>query len=536
MGKYLDWIKRNIINEKNNEKTDKKGEYKVEKIEKGENVFKTTTERPKEKIFISHMDDLFWDAGKIVVKNNKASTGMLQMLFKINFVRASAIMDELCEAGIVGEYLGTKPRKILITYKEFEELRTSNGIEVGKLYISNNKDDSQKTNSFMPDRVGMYNNKYDYMTGEDFEIFVAQILSKIDFYNIKTTKGSGDQGVDIIAERDSIKYAFQCKRYDKPVGNKAVQEVFAGKFFYHCHAAIVVTNNYFTQSAKELANENGVVLWDRDYIENILHRIGISSGYKNETRNNEENIESFEEISKYLKEIAVKISNVFKSFQINIPIVNIEYGKNKTVFWIQPQMGIRIKTVLSYKQEIEFELKMPIQMKVVSEKGWIGIYVSSKDLCEYARGNKKKKEEKTQSQNVPDSIIERHYYINGEFATFSLKKKSKIEILAICENGINAANLYFSYSVKLKEEWIGKINFAVVVNFGNAMAIYTNENKVEFFGGKELDGEIAIGIPKWMDKARDELLSGNEEEFLRMVEEANEYLDGFMEEAIKYIE
>ena len=120
------------------------------------------------------------------------------------------------------------------------------------------------------DRVKMYNNHYDYMTGEDFETFIAQILGKIGFCNIQLTKGSGDQGVDILAEKDNIKYAFQCKRYDKTVGNKAVQEVFAGKFFYHCHVAVVVTNNYFTQSAKDLAHENGVVLWDRDYLQKFI--------------------------------------------------------------------------------------------------------------------------------------------------------------------------------------------------------------------------------------------------------------------------
>ena len=60
----------------------------------------------------------------------------------------------------------------------------------------------------------------------------------------------------------------------------------------------------------------------------------------------------------------------------------------------------------------------------------------------------------------------------------SLKKENKIKILAICKNNINAANLYLSYSVKLKEEWIGKVDFSVAVNFENAVAISTNENGV----------------------------------------------------------
>lgn len=112
----------------------------------------------------------------------------------------------------------------------------------------------------------MYNNQFDYMTGENFEVFVAQILRKIGFTGIQLTKGSCDQGVDILAEKDGIKYAIQCKRYSQPVGNKAVQEVFAGKTFYRCHVGAVVTNNYFTQSAKDLARENGIVLWGKDFL------------------------------------------------------------------------------------------------------------------------------------------------------------------------------------------------------------------------------------------------------------------------------
>ena len=45
---------------------------------------------------------------------------MLQRVFKIGFNRAARIMDQLCEAGVVGEEEGTKPRRILMTIEEFE--------------------------------------------------------------------------------------------------------------------------------------------------------------------------------------------------------------------------------------------------------------------------------------------------------------------------------------------------------------------------------------------------------------------------------
>ena len=67
-------------------------------------------------------DDYFVDAGKFIIDKDKASIGMLQRVFKIGFNRAARIMDQLAEAGVVGEEEGTKPRKVLMTMNEFEQL------------------------------------------------------------------------------------------------------------------------------------------------------------------------------------------------------------------------------------------------------------------------------------------------------------------------------------------------------------------------------------------------------------------------------
>lgn len=111
---------------------------------------------------------------------------------------------------------------------------------------------------------------FDNMEGHDFEYFCADVLKKNHFSNVEVTQGSGDQGVDIIATKDGIKYAIQCKCYSQNIGNKAVQEVFAGKTFYNCHVAAVLTNQYFTSSAQALAESNGVLLWDRDKLEEMI--------------------------------------------------------------------------------------------------------------------------------------------------------------------------------------------------------------------------------------------------------------------------
>lgn len=66
-------------------------------------------------------DQYFVEAGKFIIEKDKASIGMLQRMFKIGFNRAARIMDQLCEAGVVGEEEGTKPRKVLMSMEQFEQ-------------------------------------------------------------------------------------------------------------------------------------------------------------------------------------------------------------------------------------------------------------------------------------------------------------------------------------------------------------------------------------------------------------------------------
>ncbi|MBT9805650.1 hypothetical protein GPK84_06760 [Blautia wexlerae] len=105
----------------------------------------------------------------------------------------------------------------------------------------------------------------DLMSGAEFEQFVCELFKKMG-YIAYVTKTSGDQGIDVVAEKDSVKIGIQAKCYSGTVGNSAVQEAVAGKSFYMCNRIIVVTNNYFTKSAIELANANGVILWNRDIL------------------------------------------------------------------------------------------------------------------------------------------------------------------------------------------------------------------------------------------------------------------------------
>ena len=69
----------------------------------------------------SDKDEYFVEAGKFIIEKDKASIGMLQRMFKIGFNRAARIMDQLSEAGVVGEEEGTKPRKVLMSMEQFEQ-------------------------------------------------------------------------------------------------------------------------------------------------------------------------------------------------------------------------------------------------------------------------------------------------------------------------------------------------------------------------------------------------------------------------------
>ena len=118
---------------------------------------------------------------------------------------------------------------------------------------------------------------FDSMEGHDFERFCANLLKARGFLEVEVTKGSGDFGVDILAEKDGINYAFQCKRYDEPVGVKAIQEIYAGRDYYDRQIGVVMTNQYFTAPAVQAAGKLKILLWDRGYLEEMMEETSWTS-------------------------------------------------------------------------------------------------------------------------------------------------------------------------------------------------------------------------------------------------------------------
>lgn len=97
------------------------------------------------------------------------------------------------------------------------------------------------------------------LTPYEFEAYCTQLLNDSG-WSARTTQGSGDQGIDIVGEKNGITAVFQVKQYSSPVGNKAVQEAIAGKAFASADLAFVVSNASYTPSAVALANASSVRL------------------------------------------------------------------------------------------------------------------------------------------------------------------------------------------------------------------------------------------------------------------------------------
>lgn len=162
--------------------------------------------------------------------------------------------------------------------------------------------------------------KVDNLDGLDFEKYIGQLLKKIGFKNVIITKGSGDFGADIIAEKDDNKYAFQCKRFSSPIGPKPIGEVLRGMNKYKCNKGIIITNNYFTKQAIQEAKISNVELWDRDkislLIENNNTKLHKEDNVKKIESKNEEKIIEVNE-NEYIEENSIEVIEKDKSTEEN---------------------------------------------------------------------------------------------------------------------------------------------------------------------------------------------------------------------------
>ena len=108
------------------------------------------------------------------------------------------------------------------------------------------------------------------LEGHEFEFFCADLLKAQGFIDVEVTRGSGDFGVDILAEKDGVTYAVQCKRHTAPVGVEAVLCTYGGLAYYERMVGVIMTNQYFTAPAVEAAKKLRILLWDRGYLDAMI--------------------------------------------------------------------------------------------------------------------------------------------------------------------------------------------------------------------------------------------------------------------------
>lgn len=223
---------------------------------------------------IDKIDPYLIDSGKLLINYGKAPIGKIQRDFNVGFNRASNIIDQLEKLKVVSAGIGASPRTILMSLEDFNVL--------SKILSENFSTEISKNNNFVytehsnPILNEHHIMDYDTMSGKEFESFCALLLCEHGFSNVETTKVSGDHGIDILAEKDDITYAIQCKCYSSNIGNAAVQQAHTGKSLYHKDIAVVLTNQYFTAQAKEEADALGVKLWDRDKLNDMIEKSSLN--------------------------------------------------------------------------------------------------------------------------------------------------------------------------------------------------------------------------------------------------------------------
>jgi len=184
----------------------------------------------------------------------------------------------------------------------------------------------------------------DLMEGLDFEYWCADLLTSLGYTNVEVTRGSGDQGVDVLAQKDGIKYAIQCKCYSSNLGNTPVQEINTGKVIYHCHVGVVMTNRYFTEGAKEAAEATGVLLWDRDWITDGMKATGRTAGKSSYETSTESPVNTSIHYSEDNKLFCVAVDAIMTSHKATVAVIQrklkIGYAQAARLMDLIEQRGI----------------------------------------------------------------------------------------------------------------------------------------------------------------------------------------------------
>lgn len=120
----------------------------------------------------------------------------------------------------------------------------------------------------------------DKMDGGTFEHFCADLLRVNGWTDVRVTPASGDHGIDITAEKDDIKWGFQCKRWgDTKVDAIAIGQTYKGKALYECDMVAVITTSTLTAQAEGEAKQLGIKVWGRGKIRQLMSKLHNADDY-----------------------------------------------------------------------------------------------------------------------------------------------------------------------------------------------------------------------------------------------------------------
>lgn len=109
----------------------------------------------------------------------------------------------------------------------------------------------------------------DRMSGERFEEYLEILFERLGYDAVATERF--DKGADLLLTKEGTRTAVQAKcRTEERVGVEAVRAVIAALRPYRCSRGMVVTNGYFTRPAQQTARDNGIELWDRDALAELI--------------------------------------------------------------------------------------------------------------------------------------------------------------------------------------------------------------------------------------------------------------------------
>ncbi|MEX2168420.1 MAG: restriction endonuclease, partial [Pirellulales bacterium] len=212
-----------------------------------------------------------WTYGKRLGENFNGLLGGL--LATLGFVRLSSYPSDefLC-----GDLADAKKEQQESTRRRDEIATRLGAAERSLRVLTNERRELIATVEWQ--RASLLQQNWKAMRGDDWEDYLLEVFRALGAEAKRTRqRASSDQGVDLIARFDCKCFAIQAKGYGHPVGNKAIQEVFAGAKHWHCDAWAVVTNSEFTPKAKELAVSTGCVLiGEEEFPDFVMGKIELS--------------------------------------------------------------------------------------------------------------------------------------------------------------------------------------------------------------------------------------------------------------------